>query len=215
MDGARCNLTPTIPSPISRHRRTLKKFSERLLEEASFAGERLLRVIFQDEARLGRISDPRSCWAPLPIRPRVALGIVREYAYAYAAVSPMDGSLDEMIVEKMNTEMMNRFLDMIEARYPHEHIVMVLDGASSHRSKDLKIRDHVSLIHLPPYSPELNPAELIWDELREKNFANKVFDSMSVVVSQFEHGLNELEVDKSAIKSLSVRLWITGAITSS
>jgi hypothetical protein len=123
--------------------------------------------MFQDEARFGRMSDPRSCWAPSPIRPKVALALVREYLYAYAAVSPVDGSLDWMIAERMNTEMMNQFLDVIEDRYPKEHIAMVLDGASSHRSKDLIFRDHVSLIRLPPLSPELNPVELLWDELRE------------------------------------------------
>jgi hypothetical protein len=182
---------------------------------ASIAGRRPLRVMFQDEARFGRISDPRSCWAPLPIRPKVALALVREYVYAYAAVSPTDGSLDWMIVERMNTEMMNGFLDMIEAHYPSEHIVMVLDGASSHRSKDLKFRDHVSLIRLPPYSPELNPVEFLWDELREKEFANKVFDSLPAVVSQLKHGMNALEVNKSVVKSLSSWPWIVSAITSS
>ena len=182
---------------------------------ASIAGGRPLRVMFHDEARFGRISDPRSCWAPSPIRPRVALALVREYVYAYAAVSPLDGSLDWMIVEKMNTEMMNRFLDMIEARYPNEHIAMVLDSVSSHRSKDLTFRDHVSLIRLPPYSPELNPVELLWDELREKEFVNKVFVSLPAVVSQLEHGMNALELNKSAIKSLSAWPWIIGAITSS
>ena len=97
-------------------------------------------MMFQDEARFGRMSDPRSCWAPSPIRPKVALGLVREFVYAYAAVSPMDGSLDWMIAERMNTEMMNQFLDMIEDRYPHEHIAMVLDGASSHCSRSAKYR---------------------------------------------------------------------------
>jgi hypothetical protein len=153
--------------------------------------------MFQDEARFGRMSDPRACWAPSPLRPRVALALVREYVYAYGAVSPMDGSLDWMIVERMNTEMMNKFLDMIEVRYPDEHIAMVLDGASSHRSKDLKLRDHVSLIRLPPYSPELNPVELLWDELREKEFSNKVFESLQAVASQLACGLNALQINQS------------------
>lgn len=181
---------------------------------ASVAGGRPLRVMFQDEARFGRMSDPRSCWAPSPIRPKVALALVREYVYAYAALSPMDGSLDWMIAERMNTEMMNQFLDMIEDRYPKEHIAMVLDGASSHRSKDLRFRDHVSLIRLPPYSPELNPVELLWDELREKEFANKVFASLPAVESQLAHGMDALQANQPAVKSLSAWPWIVNAITS-
>jgi hypothetical protein len=182
---------------------------------ASIAGGRPLRVMFQDEARFGRMSDPRSCWAPSPMRPKVALALVREYVYAYAAVSPMDGSLDWMIVERMNTEMMNQFLDMIEKHYPYEHIAMVLDGASSHRSKDLKFRDHVSLIRLPPYSPELNPVELLWDALREKEFANKVFATLTAVVSQLAYGMNALQLNQSTVKSLSAWPWIVDPITSS
>jgi hypothetical protein len=182
---------------------------------ASVAGERPLKVMFQDEARFGRMSDPRSCWAPAPMRPKVALALVREYVYAYAAVSPIEGSLDWMIAERMNTEMMNQFLDMIEDHYPKEHIAMVLDGASSHRSKDLKFRDHVSLIRLPPYSPELNPAELLWDELREKEFANKVFASLPAVVSQLAYGMNALQANQDAVKSLSAWSWIMDSIKSS
>jgi len=133
----------------------------------------------------------------------VALALVREYVYAYATVSPVDGSLDWMIAERTNTEIMNQFLDMIEDRYPNEHIAMVLDGASSHRSKDLKFRDHVSLIRLPPYSPELNPVELLWDELREKEFANKVFASLPAVVFQLAYGMKALQMNQAAVKSLS------------
>ena len=136
------------------------------------------------------------------MRPKVALALVREYVYVYAAVSPVDGSLDWMIAERMNTEMMNQFIDMIEDRYPNEHIVMVLDGASSHRSKDLKFQDHVSLIRLPPYSPELNPVELLWDELREKEFANKVFASLPAVVYQLAYGMNTLQTNQADVKSL-------------
>jgi hypothetical protein len=118
-----------------------------------------LRLMFQDEARFGRMSDPRSCWAPAPYRPVVNLALVREFRYEYAAVSPWDGSLDFMTAEKMNTENMSRFLDQVSKAHMNQFIVMVVDGASSHRSKDLEIPKNVSFIRLPPYSPDLNPAE--------------------------------------------------------
>jgi hypothetical protein len=69
-----------------------------------------LRLMFQDEARFGRISDPRSCWAPAPHRPVVNLALIREFRYEYTAVSPWDGCLDFMTAEKMNTENMSHFL---------------------------------------------------------------------------------------------------------
>ena len=79
------------------------------------------------------MSDPRSCWAPAPHRPVVNLALVR-IRYEYAAVSPWDGCLDFMTAEKMNTENMSRFLDQV-SRHQDQFIVMVLDGASSHKSK--------------------------------------------------------------------------------
>jgi len=122
-----------------------------------------LRLMFQDEARFGRISDPRSCWAPAPHRPVVNLALVREFRYEYAAVSPWDGCLDFMTAEKMNTGNMSRFLEQVSAAHEDEFILMVLDGASSHKSKELNIRllsdlpqqmilyrprlEHVLLIH--------------------------------------------------------------------
>lgn len=85
--------------------------------------------------------------------------MIREFRYEYAAVSPWDGCLDFMTADKMNTDNMSRFLTQASQAHQNEFIVMVLDGASSHKSKELKIPNNVSLILLPPYSPELNPAE--------------------------------------------------------
>lgn len=167
-----------------------------------------VRLMFQDEARFGRMSDPRACWAPAPKRPVVNLALIREFRYEYAAVSPWDGSLDYMTADKMNTENMNRFLDQVGKTYEKDFLVMVLDGASSHKCKDLVIRDNVSLIFLPPYSPELNPAELIWNELRRNYFVNKVFDSLDSATLQAETGLARMSANKQAIKSLTNWPWI-------
>jgi hypothetical protein len=170
--------------------------------------------MFQDEARFGRLSDPRSCWAPKPFRPKVGLALIREYVYAYAAVSPMEGDIDWMMAEKMNSCEMDRFLDMIEEKYLDDHIVMILDGASSHRSKELKIRGRVSFLWLPPYSPELNPVEHVWDELREKEFANRVFDSLQAARAQTEAGLRKFQSNSAAVSRLTAWPWITNAIIS-
>ncbi len=83
-----------------------------------------LRLMFQDEARFGRMSDPRSCWAPSPYRPVVNLALVREFRYEYAAVSPWDGDIDFMTTEKMNTENMSLFLEQVSMAHSEEFIVM-------------------------------------------------------------------------------------------
>src|SRR4051812_6286633 len=66
--------------------------------------------MFEDEARFGRISDPRRCWAPPGVRPEVKTQLVREYEYAFAAVCPQDGTLDTLVLPTVNTEAMGLFL---------------------------------------------------------------------------------------------------------
>lgn len=171
-----------------------------------------LRLMFQDEARFGRMSDPRSCWAPAPYRPVVNLALVREFRYEYAAVSPWDGCLDFMTAEKMNTENMSCFLSQVSKAHKDEFIVMVVDGASSHKSKELKVPENLSLIRLPPYSPELNPAEQIWNVLRRDYFANRVFDSLNAATEQAELGLAEMAANKSAIHRLTSWPWISAIL---
>ena len=169
---------------------------------------RPVRLTFQDEARFGRMSDPHSCWAPMPLRPMVTLALVREFKYEYATVSPWDGALDTMTADKMNTETMSRFLKQVSEAHPDDFIIMVLDGASSHKSKELKVPDNMSLILLPPYSPELNPAEQIWNRLRKNYFANKIFDSLEAATRQAEHGLAEMAANHNAMISLTNWPWI-------
>jgi len=107
-------------------------------------------VLFQDEARFGRMSDPARCWAPYPLRPVVELALVREFRYFYAAIGPQEGTLDWMVCDSMKTEEMSRFLIQVSKAHPDSHVVMILDGASSHRALALHIPKNVSLLRLHP-----------------------------------------------------------------
>ncbi|MDR0827337.1 MAG: transposase [Desulfovibrio sp.] len=89
---------------------------------------------------------------------------------------------------------MQIFLDKISCRYPTERNVMVVDVAGWHKSKKLKIPQNIKLVSLPPYSPELNTVKNIWEELREKYFHNRVFQSVDAVEEQLLHGLKRLEL---------------------
>jgi transposase len=140
------------------------------------------------------------------------LALVREFRYEYAAVSPWDGALDYMTAENMNTDSMSCFLAQISQTYTDEFIVMVLDGASSHKSKDLKVPQNVSLVLLPPYSPELNPAEQIWNALRRDYFANRVFDSLAAATEQAQRGLAAMSAHKEAIRQLTNWPWISAIL---
>jgi transposase len=85
---------------------------------------------------------------------------------------------------------------------------MVLGGASSHKAKELVIPENIRLLALPPYAPELNPQEHVWDELREKEFPNRVFNHLDAVIRQLEQGLPRLAADSKSLRSLTAWPWI-------
>jgi transposase len=168
--------------------------------------------MFQDEARFGRISDARRCWCPKPRRPLVKALVTQEYTYAYAAVSPLEGRLDTLILPYVNGACMHLFLTEIASRYSNERIVMILDGAGWHKSGQFPLPANLRLLSLPPYAPELNPVEHLWDELREKSFHNRVFDSLDALEDHLEHALRNLEKDPARVHSITGWSWIINAL---
>ena len=107
---------------------------------------------------------------------------------------------------------MQIFLDEVGARHPQRSIIMVLDGAGWHASAALKPPGNMRLLSLPPYAPELNPVEHLWDELREKFFHNKAFNSMDALEDQLETGLRALENDIHRVQSIVAWDWIVNAL---
>lgn len=168
--------------------------------------------MFQDEARFGRINDVRRCWAPQPMRPLCTAMLTHEYTYAYAAVDVDSGALDTLILPCVNGQCMQVFLDEIARRHPFDHIVMVLDGAGWHSSHALKVPNTIKLIALPPYAPELNPVEHLWDELREKHFHNLAFASLTALEDHLEQALKTMESNHACVRSIVRWPWIINAL---
>lgn len=161
-----------------------------------------LRLLFQDEARFGCISDRRRCWAPLPARPVVGQQIVRQFVYGLAAVSPLDGQLCSLILPWVDTEAMSLFLAHTAHCFPNDYCLLILDGAGWHRAAGLQVPPSMELLTLPPYSPELNPVEHLWDHLRENYLGNRTFSSLDEVVKCACSGLSAV-VSRTCIVSLS------------
>ena len=138
--------------------------------------------------------------------------VCQEYTYAYGAVSIADGQWDSLILPKTNTVCMQIFLDEIALRHPQDRIVMVHDGAGWHRGNDLAVPENMKLLSLPPYSPELNPVENIWEEIREKGFDNKVFASLDVLEEQLIYSLKHLEDHPEITKSIAGWSWIINSL---
>jgi transposase len=134
--------------------------------------------------------------------------MVREYCYAFAAVSPHDGVLVRRVLPAVNARTMTLFLAEVAARHAEEHILMVLDGAGWHKAADLRVPENIDLIPLPPYSPELNPAEHLWEEIREKWFPNLVFGHLSAVEDRLVQALHALEETPHTVASITGFEWV-------
>ena len=102
-----------------------------------------------------------------------------------------------------DSEAMSIFLKTLSEQQKDERIILCMDKAGWHTTKQLKIPNNIVLWFLPPYSPELNPVELIWRELRAKYFNNRTFKSMNEVEDHLEYALIHFSKNKESIKKLT------------
>lgn len=168
---------------------------------------RPLKIYFQDEARFGRMQNPVACWAPKGLRPQVKLQRVREYTHVYSAVCPNDGDSFSLILPYSNTDMMSIFLKEFSEYSKDYRIVMIMDGAAWHKSTEFRLFENIRIIYQPPYSPELNPVEHLWEHLREKYFRNGYWLSIDKLENDLMNALVEVSKSKETIKSLAGFHW--------
>ena len=168
--------------------------------------------MFADEARFGRMNRPRPCWAPTNVTPAVAAQLIREYIYLYGAVCPKDETCVYLIMPTSNTASFQAFLDMLARKFARQDILLVLDGAPNHRCGDLALSHNIALLFLPPYPPELNPKENLWDEIREKIFKNYALKSMDAVRTKLEDAILYIERNPKTVKSITSFLYIVKSL---
>lgn len=162
--------------------------------------------MFQDEAGFGRINKPKYCWCYAGLRPVVPCHHVRKYRYAYGAVEPLTGENFFLVLPYSNTDCMNIFLQNLSKKYPNDFILLTADRATWHASKSLNIPDNIEIFLLPPATPEMNPIEQIWKEIRKRGFKNEIFNSLEKVVNRLCDTICSLTND--TVKSITGRDWI-------
>ena len=165
-------------------------------------------VWFQDEARIGQKGMLSRIWALKGTRP----GIPRDYRYGYcylfSALCPATGEAIGHVCDRANTIEMNRHLIDIGSMVPKgRHALVIFDGAGWHRSRDLACPGNVSVMRLPPYSPELNPAENVFQFLKSNHFANRVFETADEVKATVGKVWEDFTVQSERIKSIGHRSW--------
>jgi transposase len=148
-------------------------------------------------------------WAERGSRPRAPRDQRYDWAYLFGAVCPARDTGAALVLPIADTEMMNLHLAEISRHVTAgSHAVVLLDGAGWHQTGGkLKVPDNISLLKLTAYSPELNPAETIWQYLRQNQLSNRVFDSYEAIVDACCDAWNALIAEPGRIRSIATRPW--------
>lgn len=194
------------PSRCTSPRGLQKKFPEQVADivaQRDPEDRRAIAIMSQDEGRFGRINEHRPCWAPKGMRPKAPRQIVRAFVYVYAAVCMALGKITSLILPYANTEMMNLFLQEVAQDFKDFFVIMLVDQAGWHKSKTLIIPENVRLIPQPAHSPELNPVEHLWEDLRENAMPNAAFKSLDQVEQALCHRLVDLGNNPERLRSMT------------
>lgn len=136
------------------------------------------RVFFMDEARFGQQGTLTSVWARKGSRPTAVRQTRYEWVHLFAAVEPRTGASSALLAPQINTGTMNVFLRQLvdEELKPKEHAIVIMDRAGWHTSSALEVPEEITILLLPPYSPELNPVENLWHWMRSHHLSNRAYE---------------------------------------
>jgi transposase len=169
-----------------------------------------VRFFVCDEARIGQKGTLTRVWARRGSRPAVVKQCEYDWLYLWAAIDPATGDSVAMITPTVNADLMQRFIDGLSRHVkPDEHAILVLDNAGWHHAKSLAWPANVTPMFLPAYSPELNPAENVWQYLRSHQLSNRVFEDYPHMFRSVEAAWNTLT--PARLRSLCGCPWIERA----
>ena len=167
-----------------------------------------IRIFFQDEARMGQQGTLTRIWARRGSRPTAIKQTEYKWVYLWAAVEPSTGEMAAMITPDVNTERMSQFLSGLSSMLAADDLaIVVLDNAGWHRAKTLQIPSNLVLLPLPSYSPELNPAERLWQWLRSHHLANRIFSDYEDLLHTADTAM--ASVDAERIKTVCACDYLT------
>lgn len=165
-------------------------------------------IWFQDEARVGQQGSRTRVWAPKGTRPRVVKQQQFLCQYIFGAVCSSQKSCAAIVVPCANHQALEKRLEEISFHIPSgRHAVVVMDRAGWHTKSSLKVPPNISILYLPPYSPELNPQENVWQHLKDTYLANRVFASSKQIVDSCCKAWEAFAASPGLIASISQRSW--------
>jgi hypothetical protein len=175
---------------------------------AAVVDDREIEIWFQDEARVGQKNKITRRWAKRGSRPSAPRDQRTRSAWIFGAICPARGVGAGLVLPRCNTKAMQWHLEEISSQVaPGAHAVVILDQAGWHGAKDLEIPDNITLLPLPPRSPELNPVENIWQFMRDNWLSNRVFRSYKDILDHCCYAWNQLTQQPWKIMSIGLRDW--------
>jgi transposase len=177
-------------------RRYLKKLSEELkhIKETKFQSDvyKTVNIYFEDESRFGLLTIPRRILTLRGIKPLMSYQHKFKNFYLFGAFSPITGTHFILELPKCNSDWFQLYLDEFAKQNPDEFKILFLDNGAFHKDKDLVIPPNIVLLFLPPYSPELNPAEKMWRYFKDR-IANEVFKTLDELSTRLGQLICELK----------------------
>lgn len=183
--------------------------AEAIAEATSRHRDKRIELWFEDEARVGNKGRVCHRWWRRGERPPGVQQLGYQWAYIFAAIRPATGEDVTLVLPTVNATAMQVFFDHVAAsRPPDAHVLMVLDGAGWHQSLSLAVPDTITLVVLPPYSPELNPVERVWLYLRDRFLSLRVFETTDAIIDACCEAWNRLIAETGRLRSLCAYPWI-------
>ncbi len=171
----------------------------------------IFKLWFMDESRFGLKTIRRRRITKRGIKPIMRIQDEYENTYVFGAVAPADGSSIIWEMPWLNGATFQEFLNAmsIDEQAKDVHNIMITDNAGAHHAKSLKIPGNLSILFLPGYSPELNPAERVWEYMKER-FAGKIFSDLAALSDHIKQVVESLSAD--IISSLTSPDWVMEVI---
>jgi len=120
--------------------------------------------------------------------------------YLYGSYSPINGDSFVWEVNGVNTELFKKYLHQFSKHKPDEYKIVVIDNAGFHSTKNIEIPDNIYLLRIPPYCPELNPCEQVWQYIKNR-YKNQLFENMEKLREWLKRTVEEME--EKTIKSIT------------
>jgi hypothetical protein len=159
--------------------------------------------VYEDEARFGQHGTLTRVWARKGSRPKALQQVGYENLYLLAAVCPETGADCAMIAPYLDTHVINVFLEQLSASLPADvHAALVWDGAGYHKSGTLEVPQNITLVPLPPYSPQLNPIENLWHYLRSHYWSNRCYADYDALEAAACHAWQQLVAQSGILKTV-------------